>query len=274
MLPCAALACLQGWLPKLPAQRPAVSRVTHAGPQQPLPAHTPSGSAALSLPSPSIARICCAVSQQCLSAGPAPPDWVNEHMMMLAAVPVWLPWRCCSISPPQHDAHDACGMLLLACRARSSSLVISARLVSRLICTRKISRFLARKSVMFSFSGRRLEGPEASAAAVISLQPHCRIDFATSVTACATRRSQPALQASFPDSGRCWPARANAASTGLLSQSSHGGMGPPVQTASRSIAVALKGLHGPQVATVCPLPQPRNWLCQHLTLSMPHTGST
>mmetsp|Transcript_40524 Transcript_40524/g.67902 ORF Transcript_40524/g.67902 Transcript_40524/m.67902 type:complete len:378 (-) Transcript_40524:239-1372(-) len=50
-------------------------------------------------------------------------------------------------------------------RARSSSLRISARFVSRLICTRKISRFFAMKSAMFSFSLRRWSVGRACAAA-------------------------------------------------------------------------------------------------------------
>mmetsp|Transcript_28291 Transcript_28291/g.90115 ORF Transcript_28291/g.90115 Transcript_28291/m.90115 type:complete len:369 (+) Transcript_28291:567-1673(+) len=56
------------------------------------------------------------------------------------------------------SSSSICSLLRSAssrCSARSSSLRISARLVSRDICTRKISRFLAMKSAMFSFSRRR-----------------------------------------------------------------------------------------------------------------------
>mmetsp|Transcript_29333 Transcript_29333/g.74739 ORF Transcript_29333/g.74739 Transcript_29333/m.74739 type:complete len:236 (+) Transcript_29333:601-1308(+) len=53
------------------------------------------------------------------------------------------------------------------CRARSSSFLISARFVSSDICSRKISRFFAMKSAMFSFSLRR----SGAALVVASVSP-------------------------------------------------------------------------------------------------------
>mmetsp|Transcript_2990 Transcript_2990/g.8134 ORF Transcript_2990/g.8134 Transcript_2990/m.8134 type:complete len:275 (+) Transcript_2990:1378-2202(+) len=55
------------------------------------------------------------------------------------------------------SSSSMCSLFLSAssrCRARSSSFLISARFVSRLICSRNISRFFAMNSLMFSFSLR------------------------------------------------------------------------------------------------------------------------
>lgn len=97
--------------------------------------------------------------RQCLSSMSAAIDDCS-HMPSLQHS------NCCNRSESCSDFQQ------ITCKARSSSLVISARLVSKLICTRKISRFLAMKSCIFSCSfGRRLLGGAAGCAA---MNLHCK----------------------------------------------------------------------------------------------------